>query len=131
MSSIPTWVDNQMPFGSRVETLKRAGATLGVYVFDGVSIERPTKAVERHDEIGKPSGFALVDGFVTGSGTVQIATSTTQVPRVGDYFIDTFDGSTAGAAEEYVITSVGQAFEKDGYRKVNVSIRLSPTPPSS
>lgn len=132
--STPKYVDNQVPFGSRVESIKRGGGVgtaVGTYIFDSISLDRPTKAIERTDEIGNPNGFGLVDGFATGSGTLQLATKAVPVPHTGDWFSDTFDESSAGSAEQWVIASVAQPFEKDGYRKVNVTLRLSTTPPTA
>jgi hypothetical protein len=135
--SSPTYTDNQVPIGSRVETLKSgggSGSTIGVYVFENITLDRPSQIVERKDEIGQDNGWALVKNVAcTGSGVCQIATAATQRPAPGMWFSDSFDGSTAAssAAEQWVITSVGQPFAHDGYFKANVNLRLSRVPPTA
>lgn len=134
MSLPNNYVDNQVPYGSRVETIKRgggAGVAVGVYIFDNLQPDRPSNFIGRANEIGRPNGFVIVPTFVTGSATVQIATAAQPVPRIGDWFIDTLDESTAGSAEQFVIDHVGQPFMKDGYRVVNVNFRLSENPPTA
>lgn len=128
------YVDNQMPYGSRVETIKRgggAGTAVGVYVFDNIQPDSPSRVIERTNEIGRPSGFAIVPSFVTGSGTLQLATAAQPVPKIGDWFNDQFDESTAGTTANYVLEHVGQPFTKDGYRVCNVTFRLSENPPTA
>lgn len=130
-----TYTDNGVPYGSRVEAVKSgvgAGTAIGSYVLENITLQRPSLVVERRDQVGKDNGWALEKGVPnTGSCVVQIATATTQVPAPGMWFSDTFDGSTAGAAEQWVFTEVGQVFESQGYFKANASIRLSRTPPTS
>jgi hypothetical protein len=130
-----TYTDNQVPIGSRVETIKRgvsAGTTVGVYVFENITLDRPSGVVERVNEIGEDNGWALVNKKpCTGSAVLQIPTSTAPIPHGGDWFSDQFDGSTAGSAEQWVLVNIGQPFEHSGYYKCNVTLRLSRTPPTS
>lgn len=130
----PTYTDNQVPIGSRVEAIKRgvgAGTDVGSYVFESLSLDRPSTVVTRKDQIGKENGWALVDGVgCTGSGVIQIATAATQIPRNGDWFKDAFDGSST-AQEQWVITKIGQPFAHDAYFKCNVDLKLSSAPPTA
>ena len=131
----PAWVDNQVPIGSAVETVYsgRSGtwASIGSYVFENITLDRPAKTVDRTNEIGQDNGWVLVRKVIsTGSAVMQISTAATNVPRAGDYFQDVFTGGTAdsSAPETWVLTSVGQPFSHDTYFKVNVNLRLSRSP---
>lgn len=132
--STATYTDNQIPIGSKAETLYSGGGEgtgKGTYVFENITLDRPSQIVERKDEIGQENGWALVQAVAnTGSGTIQIATSATAIPAAGWWFKDAFDGSTT-AQEQWVLTSIGQQFAHDGYFKANVNLKLSRTPPTA
>lgn len=96
------------------------------YVADNVSINRPSKTIERTNEIDEPSGQVSYGGFVTGSATIQFATSATLAPLLGKGFsltvFDT-DGDGDNDAEVFYIDSIDQPFEKGGERKANITFR--------
>lgn len=121
------YVDNQVPFGSRTELLMRAGVSQGTYIFENINLKRPSKVIERPDEIGEPNGFVAVRGFQTGTAVVQIPTADSEFPRVGDYIEDTF---STGAVERWVVTDVDEVYEMNSYYKTNISLRLSINPPA-
>jgi hypothetical protein len=121
-----TYVDNAVQFGSFSVTLTRAGSSLGTYIVENITITRPSKKIERPNHIGEPNGFVLVDGFVTASGTIQVPTAGSDYPARGDYFEEDFGFGT----ERFVISEVGQPFSMSDYHKCNISMSLSPNPPS-
>ncbi len=102
------------------------GGSTANYVADNVEISRPSKTIERTNEIDEPSGQVSYAGFVTGSATVQLATSSTIAPTLGKGFSLTVydpDGDGDTDAEVFYIDSVSQPFAKDGERKVNITFR--------
>lgn len=97
------------------------------YVADNISISRPSKTIERTNEIDEPSGQVSYPGFVTGSATIQLATSSTLVPFHGKGFslnsgFDP-DNDADTDAEVFYIDSVEQPISKDAERKVNITFR--------
>lgn len=97
------------------------------YVADNITINRPGKTIERTNEIDEPSGQVSYGGFVTGSATLQLATASTLVPKLGQGFsLNTgFDPDADGDsdAEVFYIDSIDQPFSKDSERKVNITFR--------
>jgi len=96
------------------------------YVADNVEISRPGKTIERTNELDEPSGQLSYAGFVTGSATIQLATSSTLVPGLGRGFtLTVFDTDNSGAtdAEFFYIDSISTPYAKDGERKVNITFR--------
>lgn len=112
--------DGAVPYGSFTVSLHRVAATLGTYILENFTVNRPTKKVERPNQIGGPNGFALVGAQETSSAVLQIATSATVAPNNGDFFTLTVD-STVGA-EKWVIETTGQPFEMNGYYKQNITL---------
>jgi hypothetical protein len=123
-----TYVDNQVPFGSRTEEIFRAGTSIGTFIFENLSLTRPGKVGERHNQIGEPNGWWVVDGFPHGTGVVQIPTIDSPYPQNGDYFEDTF--RTGSTAERWVIVDTTEPYAMNDYYKMNVTIRLSKNPPA-
>jgi hypothetical protein len=102
-------------------------ATTTNYVADNISISRPGKTIERTNELDEPSGQVTYAGFVTGSATIQLATSSALVPFHGKGFslnsgFDP-DNDADTDAEVFYIDSVDQPLTKDGERKVNITFR--------
>jgi hypothetical protein len=116
-----TYTDNAVPFGSRTETINSL-----TYVFENITIKRPSKIIERPNQIGEPNGWVSVSGFPTGTATAQIATSATARLVNGDKFEDDFGHGT----ETWVIVDTDDPFPMHDYWKQNVTIRLSPNPPA-
>jgi hypothetical protein len=110
--------DGAVQYGSRVITIPVSTGT--AFVFDNVETSRPTNAIEQTNELGEPSGQVLVDGFVTGSGVLQMQ-SGVDAPLLGEIFTETFD-ATIGA-ESFYVSSVGQPETKDGEKKCNIEFR--------
>jgi len=117
--------DNSLSFGSRFEKFVTANA---IYSVEGITLNYPTKTIEKSDPIGQPYGFVLVKGQPTGSCVIQVSVegggppavggNVTTMPANGDYFIDNFKS----ANEKWVISSLGVPYEQNGYRKVNANL---------
>jgi hypothetical protein len=120
------YVDNQVPFGAFSVTLTRSGSALGTYIIENLTVTRPSKIIERPNEIGQPNGWVAVEGFITATGTIQVPTADSDYPAIGDYFEDDFGFGT----ERFVVTEVGQPFSMSDYHKCNISCRYSPNPPA-
>jgi hypothetical protein len=96
------------------------------FVADNVEITRTSKTIERTNELDEPSGQVSYIGFVTGSATVQLATSSTIPPTQGKGFsLTVYDPDADGDldAEVFYIDTVSQPFEKASERKVNITFR--------
>ncbi len=81
-------------------------------------------------QIGEPSGSVGINQFIEGNCTLQLASSATKEPPVGDYIVCD-GGVTAGVsnakldttigAETFIITSVSRAEVKDNEKKFHVN----------
>jgi len=108
--------DGTVQYGSRVLTINGVD-----YVADNCEVTRPSKTIERTNEIGEPSGQVSYEGFVTGSATLQLATGSTAIPVQGLEFSTTWVASIG--PETFYIDSVTQPESKDAEKKVNVTFR--------
>lgn len=106
--------DGTVQYGSRVLTINGVD-----YVADNCEVTRPSKTIERTNEIDEPSGQVSYEGFVTGSATLQLATGSTVIPILGQEFSTTFGASS----ETFYIDSVTQPESKDAEKKVNITFR--------
>lgn len=118
--------DGSVPYGSRVEAVSRPATLPGgsnprgtfsnvSYVFENITVNRPTFIIKRYDEARNPSASVGIDDFVEGSAVVQLATSSTKELAAGDTFSDTFDQGLG--AENFIIHSVDQTLTQGDYRK--------------
>ena len=107
--------DGGLVFGSQVVTIDTVA-----YVAENISIDAPSTVIEQKDEYGVPSGQVIVEGFVTGTATLQLASSATTLPAIGDAFQITTIG---GTAVYFLVSQVGQAFSQDAETKCNISFR--------
>lgn len=121
MATTPAWNDGSIPYGARLETFSRSAVSLGSYVCENISLNRPTNPIERRDETGGPNGSVGVPNFVTGSATVQLATTSSKQLRPGDTFTDTFDGDLG--AENFIVESTDQPEGQTDYKKMNIRFR--------
>ena len=125
--------DGTVQYGSMVLSIGAVAAgnppTLsgGVsFVADNIEISRPGKTIERTNELDEPSGQVSYAGFVTGSATLQLATSAILSPALGRGFtLSVHDGDSSGTveAEWFYIDSLSTPFAKDGERKVTITFR--------
>lgn len=95
-------------------------STLGTYILESITINRPTSKISRPDQIGGPNGFVLVNKEEDGSCVVQYASSSATWPKNGDWFQDTFDANVG--VEKFVFHDLGFPFEIGGYFKVNAKL---------
>jgi hypothetical protein len=87
------------------------------YVADNIEMTRTTSVIERTNELNEASGWVASTGFVTGSATLQLASSATAVPTLGQTF--TLNTLTM------VILEVGVPQAKDAEEKVTISFRAN------
>jgi hypothetical protein len=113
----PDYVSNSIPIGSVLETLGNGTN----YVFENLTINRPTKVIQRVDNMGRDNGWALVKGQPCTATAVLQVPSVAAIPALGVSFTDTLTGTTS---EKWVITAVDQPVSHDTYFKVNVSLKL-------
>jgi len=128
------YVDNGVPGNSFVADIKRgtqAGATTiaAASVFESFTPSRPGKKSNRPDTQGGPNGFLLTPEQETGSGVVQIATTTTETVKIGDWFSKVLDRKVGATAEIWVFSDVSDPQQMGEYAKVNFSAQLAHTPP--
>lgn len=139
-----SYVDNAVPFGSRIETIKRGdvttgGTPVGTYILESISLTHPSKIIERPNHIGEPNGWVAVQGFSHGTCVIQIPTDASEYPKIGDWFQDEFNITTlfgeqgvVGSLQErsptdtvtWVIVDITQPFAIADYFKANATIRL-------
>jgi len=113
--SSPSYNDSNVPFAT--------GGVLcvinsGSYVLEDFTITRPSKTIERPDEIGGPNGFVVVKGQPSCTGVLQIATSSTARPLLGQTFTSTW---TQSGTEVWAINSVSEPYRIGDYYKVTIS----------
>lgn len=131
------FVDNSVPFGSRIEKVGTvtAGSPPSVpsgtsYVLESISLTYPTKEIRRPDQIGAPNGFVLVRDQPTGSATIQVPMGSGSYnsstggwdgvpwPALGQGFVDNFLANN----EVWIISHIGEPFEMQGYYKAPVNL---------
>lgn len=124
--------DGTVVYGSMSVKVRQVNGTdqrgTANYVLDNLTINRPTKAVDRTNELGEPSGSVGIADFVTGSATSQIADTGTTNPEIqnGDriFFDGTDNAHLVGTTDEkFFITSVSRAMTKDGEVKLNLNLK--------
>jgi hypothetical protein len=112
------YVDNNVPYGAQILTI---GAT--AYVAENITFTTPTTVIERRDEDGDPSGVVIIEGFGTGSATLQFATTLTMVPAVGATFTLTRNGGATAVTIGCVISEVSDAYSQLDAKKANINFR--------
>ena len=128
--------DNAVPFGSRVEDIKRGGTgsptLIGTFILESISITRPSKVGERPNQIGQPNGWWVTNGYEHATCVIQIPTEAAEWPKIGDWFEDIFDGTGVAdlEAEHWVIVEITQPYGMHDYWKCNANLRLAINPPA-
>ncbi|MDB6022932.1 MAG: hypothetical protein JWQ04_2789 [Pedosphaera sp.] len=120
---VEAYNDGGVPYGSFSITtwMRKTVALTGAYILENFNVKRPTKVVERPDQIGGPNGFALVNAQETATGVSQVATSNTNRLQRGDFFTLTVDANIG--AEKWVIQDLDDPYEMNGYYKQNLTLR--------
>lgn len=110
--------DGTLEFGSVVISVspEGGGGSFNV-ILDNVTVNRPTKVVERTNEIDEPAAQRIYKTFVTGSAQAQVDGSNF-IKRLDQFTEDLGDGS-----ENWIITNVSDAYVKDGETKQNIEFR--------
>ena len=129
-STATAYNDGNIQYGSIIVTVygppQPNGVSRGTYIVENIPFQRPTKVIERPDEIGGPNGFIVVNAQNTASATIQMGDNTTNRPQVGDWFTYTADAIIG--AERWVLTEVTDPREMQGYFKANVTLRKASFP---
>lgn len=113
--------DGTVQYGSRVLTFNSVA-----YVADNINVNRPTKAIDRTQQLGEPSGSVGIADFATLSATLQLAADATAEPQCGMLSAAVTFDATIGA-EQFYLTNVGRAEVKDGEKKINVTAKKKVT----
>jgi len=102
--------DGDMPYGTRVLTI---GGYL--YICDDWLPKRGSNLVERSGVYGQITGWVLNADSVlpTGTATLQLETTTTPLPTVGQSFVED--------SETWVIQNVENPESKESDKKVHVT----------
>lgn len=106
--------DNAVPRGGFIAAFHGAGA-VKVERYNPV---RPSKVVERPDEVGGPNGWSGVAAQNRGTATVQIPTSSGSAIALGDYFTE----PAAFGARKMVVTEASDAYAMDDYWKQDLTL---------
>jgi len=109
---IPYTTTASLPYGSRVVTVDSVG-----YIANNFSTSHSLNVIERTTELGAPNGAVGIQQARTGSAQLQLATSTTTAPDVGDTF--------SADSVTYFLTEVSRAEEAQGFKVVDISFRES------
>lgn len=125
----PAYNDGTVQYGSRIWIIRDFDAVTlyATCVADNISVNRSTKAVDRTNEIGEPSGSVGVAEFITGSAQLQLASSSTKEPLCGQLIIcNTTVNAQIDATignETFFITSVARAESKESEKKWNITFK--------
>lgn len=122
--------DGNIQYGSFIATVmgppQPNGTQRCIQIMESFSAARPTKRINRSDEIGGPNGFVLVRAQGTASGVLQMGDSTVARPKVGDWFTQTLDPDIG--PERWVIETLTDPREPQTYWKSNITCALATFP---
>ena len=113
---IPYLTTSTLPYGTRVITV----ATVG-YIANSFTTSQSLNVIERQDTLGAPNGAIGIRQPITGSASLQLASTTTQIPDAGDEFSTTVDST----AITFFITERSTPEEQAGFKTVDISFRES------
>jgi hypothetical protein len=115
--SAPFINDGTLAFGSRVLSITPPVSGSAVsYIADDINVTDPSKVVRAYGEKSAPRGAVGQRDFITGSATLQLATSSTAMPKKGGTFTENFFGDDV----TFWITEVGRAENAGDLTKVPV-----------
>ena len=112
--AIPYLTAATLPYGSRVLTISAVG-----YIANSFSPSQSLQVIERQDSLGAPNGAIGIRAPRTGSASLQLASTSTTSPTVGDEFTASVGGSTV----TFFLTEVGLPESQNGFKTVEVSFR--------
>lgn len=114
--AIPYLTTATLPYGTRVVTISAVG-----YIANSFTTSQSLNVIERQDTLGAPNGAIGIRQPITGSTSLQLATTSTAIPDAGDEFSATIDS----VAITFFITERGLPEEQAGFKTVEVSFRES------
>jgi translation initiation factor 2 gamma subunit (eIF-2gamma) len=104
----------QVPYGSRLLTIDG-----NFYIAESFDVSQPSTVIERVNEVGEPHGQVIIGGFVTGTATLQMPTSSL-IPNIGDTFTAALSGS---ATHTFIISELSTPEASQTDKKVNITFR--------
>ena len=104
------WNDGAIPYGSEVLTIDSV-----TYIAENLSFDNPSVVVQRRNEVNEPTGSFGVQDFVTGSATLQKATTGTAVPTPGLTF--------TRSSVVFTLTKVGEVLAQGDAMKFNIEFQ--------
>jgi len=110
--AIPYLTTATLPYGSRVLTLSAVG-----YIANSFSTSTGLQVIDRQDDLGAPNGAIGIRQPITGSASLQLATTSTSYPAAGDQF-------TANSVT-FFITEVSKPESQNGFKMVDITFRES------
>ncbi|MBM3758409.1 MAG: hypothetical protein FJW38_31105 [Acidobacteria bacterium] len=108
--------DGTVQYGSYVLTINSVA-----YIAESLNCSRPTKIIERLNELGEPNGQVVVRNFETGTAVLQLASGSTAWPTLGLTFTVTLE--SAFGSEVFIITEISHPYGQNDAKKVNISFR--------
>ncbi len=123
-----TYNDGTVQYGARTWVIRLPDALTerDTYEADNITINRPTKSIDRTNHLGEPTGSVGVADFVTGSASLQLDADAAKEPLNGDLIIcdGTVNDHMIGTTDEtFFVTSVSRTETKDGEKKVNITFK--------
>lgn len=107
--------DGNVPYGSQAVTIGGVA-----FIAENINPDVPSDIIERRGALGQPTGQVIIEGFTTGSATLQLATTVTVPPTIGATFTITRNG---GATYNCAVSQVGDPEAQLDAKKVNINFR--------
>jgi hypothetical protein len=85
------------------------------YIAEDINMTTPTTVVEIRDTNGIPTGQVIIPQTINGTAKLQLATSSTVMPPIGQTF--SIQGATM------YVTEVGAAYTQGAYVYANITFR--------
>lgn len=118
-----TIVDSDVAYGSLVLTFDSVA-----YVAEDIDWTQDSINIEQRNQVGIPAGQVNIEGFVSGTATLQLATAATAMPVING--ISAAVDLGRGGTKKYFITSVGKRFSHVGEIKIPISFKEYITAPA-
>ncbi len=110
-----TATDGSLQFGSQI--LPISGIP---YVAEDIDIQRGTRELDQNNEVGVPSKQVLARTKKRGTLTLQLPDSTSAGPAL--FATVPIKPLGGGAAQNYLISNLGDKFTAEGITKLSVSV---------
>lgn len=111
---IPYLSAASLPYGTRVVTFGTTG-----YIANSFTTSQSLNVIERQDTLGAPNGAIGIRQPITGSASLQLASTSTAIPDAGDEFSATIDST----AITFFVTERSLPEEQAGFKTVDISFR--------